>query len=94
MSTAVTIPRQLAPTVGQEARGAQILAGSHVGGISDTIAIGRVAYVDNAPVIVNDSSWTPASGFVSNALILPIGGFDIFIGFTDERSALHLGGKA
>ena len=79
--------------MGQEARGAQIRAGSHLGGIGDTIAIGRIAYVDNAPVIFNDSSWTPAFDFVTNALILPIGSFDIFIGFTDKGTALHLGGS-
>lgn len=94
MSTVVTIPRQLAPTVGQEARGAQIQTGSHFGGIGDTIAIERIAYIDNTPVIVNDSSWMPASGFVTNVIILPIGNFDIFNGFTDEGSALHLGGSS
>ena len=45
------IPRQLAPTVGQEAAGARNRARSAFGAISTTMAVGLVNYFGNLPYI-------------------------------------------
>ena len=45
------IPRQLAPTVGQEAAGARNRARSSFGAIGTTMAVGMVNYFGNLPYI-------------------------------------------
>jgi hypothetical protein len=48
-------PRQLPPTMGHNASGAQIQAGSAFAGISDTVAIGHVLYDFGCPIIPADN---------------------------------------
>jgi hypothetical protein len=55
MEDLLTKPRQLAPTVGQNASGARIQAGSAFAGISDTVAIGRVLYDFGFPIVPADN---------------------------------------
>jgi hypothetical protein len=60
MADLLTKPRQLAPTVGQNASGARIQAGSAFAGIGDTVAIRRVLYDSGFPIIPADNLWVPA----------------------------------
>jgi hypothetical protein len=60
MADLLTKPRQLAPTVGHNALGARIQAGSSFAGIDDTIAIGRVLYNFGFPIVLADNLWVPA----------------------------------
>ena len=77
-----TLPRQLAPTVGQEMSGVSFLPGS-MGGIGDTIMVGLVSYFDQtgAGHIFNDGFWTPVKEDPAGWSTISIGGFDIFVGF-------------
>ena len=80
-----TIPRQLAPTVGQGMSGVSIRPGA-TGGIGDTIAVGLVSYFDEAGAghVFNDGFWTPAKEDPAGWSTVSIGGFDIFVGFTAQ----------
>jgi hypothetical protein len=60
MADLLTKPRQLAPTVGNNASGAQIQEGSAFVGIGDTITIGRVLYDSVFPIILADNLWVLA----------------------------------
>jgi hypothetical protein len=53
-------PRQLVPTMGQNASGAWIQAGSAFAGIGDTIAIESVLYDSGFPIILADNLWVSA----------------------------------
>ena len=76
--------------MGQKATGVHIRVGA-LGGIGDTIAAGRVMYFGNIPYVPDDASWTPISRNITSATIVPIGGFEIFVGFTDIGSAFDTG---
>ena len=77
--------RQLVPTVGQEALGARIQAGSAFAGIGDTVAVGRVLYAGNLPIVPDDEGWIPARERPNRCTIVPFGGVHIFIGETGDR---------
>jgi hypothetical protein len=62
----------LVPTVGPVASG----------GIGDTIAIGRVLYARNIPIVPNDECWISARENAVHCSVIPIGGIHIFIGET------------
>jgi hypothetical protein len=55
MADLLTKPRQLAPTMGHEASGAWIQAGSTFIGINDTVAIGRILYDLGFPIVPADN---------------------------------------
>ena len=82
---ALTTPRhrQLAPTVGQRTSGVSFWTGS-TGGIGDSITVGLVSKYDAASsgYVKNDAFWTPAKENPAAWTLVPIGGFDIFVGFT------------
>jgi hypothetical protein len=59
MADLLTKPRQLAPTMGQNASGARIQAGSAFAGIGDTITIGRILYDSGFPIVPTDNLWVP-----------------------------------
>jgi hypothetical protein len=80
-------PRQLAPTVGQNASGARIQAGSAFVGIGDTIAIERVLYDSGFPIIPVDKLWVPAREDLARFTVIPIGDIHIFIGETNPTPA-------
>ena len=55
-----SIRRQLAPTVGQVSFGSAFRAESARIGIGETIAVGRILYASDVPLIVLDETWIPA----------------------------------
>ena len=71
--------------MGQEALGARIRAGFAFAGIGDTVAIGRVLYARNLPIVPNDEFWIPARVRPNRCTIVPIGGVHIFIGETGDQ---------
>ena len=77
--------RQLAPTVGLAAPEAQARAEPAYGVIGDTVAIGRVLYAGNYPIVPNDEFWVPARENVTNLNIVPFGGIHIFIGYVPDQ---------
>ena len=78
--------RHLAPTVGPAAAGADRRAEPRNGVIGDNVAIGRVLYAGNMPIVANDQYWIPAKENVTDLYIVPFGSIDIFIGYTPDRS--------
>jgi hypothetical protein len=68
-------PRQLAPTVGQNASGAS--------------PIGRVLYDSGFPIIPTDNLWVPAREDPTRLAVVPIGDIHIFIGETDLTPAME-----
>ncbi|KAK1616040.1 hypothetical protein QYE76_021557 [Lolium multiflorum] len=74
--------RQLAPTVGPEASGGRNREGSAMGSYDDSIAVGRVLYAGNFPIVPPDEFWIPARSNPVKLSIVPIGGIHIFIGET------------
>ena len=74
--------RQLAPTVGPAALGGRIRAGSGFASIGDMIAVGRVLYAGNFPIVPPDECWILARTDAFKLSIIPIGGIHIFIGET------------
>ncbi|KAK1678938.1 hypothetical protein QYE76_039786 [Lolium multiflorum] len=73
--------RQLAPTMGPEASGGRNREGSAMGSYDDSIAVGRVLYAGNFPIVPPDE-WIPARSNPVKLSIVPIGGIHIFIGET------------
>ena len=68
--------------MGPRTSGVSFRTGS-TGGIGDSIAIGLVSKYDAAGsgYVNNDAFWTPAKEVPAAWSILPVGGFDIFVGF-------------
>ncbi|KAK1697276.1 hypothetical protein QYE76_013973 [Lolium multiflorum] len=56
--------------------------GSAMGSYDDTIAVGRVLYAGNLPIVPPDECWIPARTNPVKLSIVPIGGIHIFIGET------------
>jgi hypothetical protein len=75
------------PTVGQNASGARIQAGSAFTGISDTIAIGHVLYDFGFPIVPEDNLWVLARENPAQFTVVPIGDIHIFIGETNPTPA-------
>ena len=67
--------------------GAQIRAGSAFGGIGNTVAIGRVLYAGNVPVVPNNVCWVPARRSPIHCTIVPIGDIHVFIGNIGDEEA-------
>ncbi|KAK1601230.1 hypothetical protein QYE76_016758 [Lolium multiflorum] len=53
-----------------------------MGSFDDTIAVGRVLYAGNLPIVPPDECWIPAKTDPVKLSIVPIGGIHIFIGET------------
>ena len=98
MAYSSAIPRQLAPTVGQEALQALQRARTKIfAGIGETVAIGRVLFSGNVPIIPlpPDEFWIPAKTNPTRCSIVPIGDIHLFIGETDSgTSSLGVGGAS
>ena len=77
------IRRQLVPTVGHKASGITFQAGT-IGGIGDTIAVGCAAWVGSIGYVQDDETWVPAKDGLIAYTLVPIGGFEFFMGFTPE----------
>jgi hypothetical protein len=89
MADLLTKPRQLVPTVGHNASGARIQAGSAFAGIGDTVAIGHVLYDSGFPIVLADNLWVPAREDPARFTVIPIGGIHIFIGETNPTPAME-----
>jgi hypothetical protein len=87
MADLLTKPRQLVPTMGQNASGARIQAGSAFAGIGDTVAIGRILYDSGFPIITAENLWVPAREDPAQFTVVLIGDIDIFIGETKSTPA-------
>jgi hypothetical protein len=72
--------------MGPTASGGWIRAGSAFAGIGDTIAIGRVLFAGNIPIIPKDECWVPAKENIVHCSIIPISGIYIFIGETSDSA--------
>ena len=96
MAYSSAIPRQLAPTVGQEALQALQRARTKIfAGIGETVAIGRVLFSGNVPIVPPDEFWIPAKTNPTRCSIVPIGDIHLFIGETDSgTSSLGVGGAS
>src|SRR3954462_1788405 len=94
MAYSSAIPRQLAPTVGQEELQALQRARTKIfAGIGETVAIGRVLFSGNVPIVPPDELWIPAKMNPTRCSIVPIGDIHLFIGETDSgTSSLGVGG--
>ena len=53
-----------------------------MGSYDDSIAVGRVLYAGNFPIVPQDECWIPARTDPVKLSIIPIGGIHIFIGKT------------
>ena len=81
------IPRQLAPTVGHKVPGVTFQAGT-LGGVGKQIAVGRVTRYGGHSYVNSDESWLPTDDYLIGCAIVPIGGIDVFIGYTPEAYGL------
>src|SRR3954471_2568310 len=90
------IPRQLAPTVGQEALQALQRARTKIfAGISETVALGHVLLSGNVLIVPPDEFWIPAKTNPTWCSIVPIGDIHLFIGETESgTSSLGFGGAS
>ena len=78
-----SIRRQLAPTVGQVSFGSAFRAESARIGIGETIAVSRILYASDVPLIVLDETWIPAREPVTAYTIMSFSEIDVYIGFAE-----------
>ena len=69
--------------MGTKATGVTFEAGT-LGGIGQTIAVGRSIRVGSMGYVQDDASWTPANDGLIAYTLVPIGDIELFIGFTPE----------
>src|SRR3954463_60261 len=96
MAYSSAIPRQLAPTVGPEAlQDLQRARTKIFAGIGETVAIGRVLFSGNVPIVPPNKFCIPAKTKPTRCSIVPIGDIHLFIGETDSgTSSLGVGGAS
>ena len=78
----MTIPRQLAPTVGQAHGGFDFLKGSFEG--LKGYAVGRMTKSRRGRLYIDDADWGPDAGSVEYGYRVPFGGIHVFIGKIGE----------
>ena len=74
--------------MGQVTFGASFQAESARVGIGETIAMGRVVYASDVPLILLDETWIPASKPMTTYTIMSIGKIDIYLGFADPAQPI------
>src|SRR4051812_22525013 len=79
-TSAVTFPRQLAPTVGPAHAGVEILEGALQG--MEGFVTGRITRSQCGKLYIDDSTWGPEADSVESGYRVPIGSIHIFIGRT------------
>src|SRR4051812_32701706 len=88
MAYSSAIPQQLAPTVGQEALQDLHRARTKIfAGIGKTVAIGRVLFSGNVPIVPPDEFWILAKMNPTRCSIIPIGDIHLFIEETDSGTS-------
>ena len=78
VTSAVTIPRQLAPTVGQRSKGVCI-TGEALRGMR-RLAIGEITINSRGERVVNDIDWNLGSDQVKAGNIIHFGKINVFVG--------------
>src|SRR3954470_20842902 len=64
-------------------------------GIGETVAIGRVLFSSNIPIVPPEEFWIPAKTSPTRCSIVPIGDIQLFISETDSgTSSLGFGGAS
>ena len=69
--------------MGQVSFGSAFRAESTRIGIGETIAIGRILYASDVPLIVLDETWIPAREAMTSYTIMSFGDIDVYIGFAE-----------
>ena len=78
VTSAVTIPRQLAPTVGHSSKGVYIM-GEALRGARE-LAIGRIIINPNGDRVIRDANWDLRSNRVKSGNLITIGKINVFVG--------------
>ena len=78
----MTIPRQLAPTVGPAHRGFEFLKGSFEG--LKGYDVGRMTKNRRGKLYIDDANWGPDAGSIEYGYRVPFGGIHVFIGRVGE----------
>ena len=78
----MTIPRQLAPTVGLSHDGFEFLKGNFVG--IKGYAMGRMTKSRRGKLYIDDAGWGPEAGSIEYGYRVPFGGIHVFIGKIGE----------
>src|SRR3954463_5504326 len=96
MAYSSAVPRQLAPTVGQEDLQALQRARTKIfAGTGKTVSISRVLFSGNVPIVPPDEFWIPTKKNPTRCSIVPIEDIHLFIGKTDSgTSSLGVGGTS
>src|SRR3990170_7705770 len=81
-TSAVTKPRQLAPTVGLSHDGFKFLEGSFEG--LKGYAVGRMTKSRRGKLYIDDAGWGPEAGSIEYGYRVPFGGIHVFIGKIGE----------
>ena len=78
----MTIPRQLAPTVGLSHDGFKFLKGSFEG--LKGYVVGRMTKSRRSKLYIDDEGWGPEAGSIEYGYRVPFGGIHVFIGKIGE----------
>ena len=78
----MTIPRQLAPTVGPAHGGFEFLKGSFEG--LKGYAVGRMTKSRRSKLYIDDEGWGPEADSIEYGYRVPFGGIHVFIGKIGE----------
>ena len=78
----MTIPRQLAPTVGPAHGGFEFLKGNFEG--IKGYAVGRMTKSRRGKIYIDDAGWGPEAGSIEYRYWVPFGGIHVFIGKIGE----------
>src|SRR4051812_6373589 len=81
-TSAVTNPRQLAPTVGLSHDGFKFLEGCFEG--LKGYAVGRMTKSRHGKIYIDDAGWGPEAGSIKYGYRVPFGGIHVFIGKIGE----------
>ena len=83
-TSAVTIPRQLAPTVGLSHDGFKFLQ-DNFEGIKGYV-VGRMTKSHRGELYIDDAGWGPEAGSIKYGYRIPFGGIHVFIGRSANRA--------
>ena len=84
-SAVLSTPRQLAPSVGNVAKGVTIMGEAKRG--AENFVFGQITVNEQGESIVDDFGWWPESDLLESGDVIPIGKFNVFVGMITTRSA-------
>ena len=85
VTSAVTIPRQLALTVGHRSTGVYITGEALCG--MKRLAIGEITVNSRGERVINDTDWNLGSNQVKEGNIIPFGKVNVFVGMVHATEA-------